>query len=112
MAQSPMGNVVPLGDHPRARARPSRKDSADLLTGCRELAGRRMAAALSGMLELIEDDLFELAETALDRDAQNLYLDARVQARERRAEIEAVFGQHFIEFFNRKVRGVVPVQFI
>ncbi|HST00591.1 MAG TPA: DUF1631 family protein, partial [Usitatibacter sp.] len=100
-----MSNVVPLGDHPRARARPSRKESADLLTGCRELAGRRMATALSGMLDRIEDDLFELAEKAIDRDAQNLYLDARVQARDKRAQIEAAFGQHFVEFFNRKVRG-------
>ena len=105
MAQSPMSNVVPLGDHPRARARPSRKESADLLTGCRELAGRRMATALSGMLDRIEDDLFELAEKAVDRDAQNLYLDARVQARDKRAQIEAAFGHHFVEFFNRKVRG-------
>jgi len=105
MAQSPLGNVVPLGDHPRARARPSRKESADLLTGCRELAGRRMATALSGMLDRIEDDLFELAEKATDREVQNMYLDARAQARDKRALIEAAFGKHFIEFFNRKVRG-------
>lgn len=78
-----------------------------MLTGCRELAGRRMATALSGMLDRIEDDLFELAEKAVDREAQNLYLDARAQAREKRTQIEAVFGQHFVEFFNRKVRGEV-----
>jgi uncharacterized protein DUF1631 len=105
MAQAPLGNVVPLGDHPRARARPSRKESADLLAGCRELAQRRMATALSGMLDRIEDDLFELAEKASDRDAQNVYLDARAKARDNRASIESAFGRHFLEFFNRKVRG-------
>ncbi|HEX4779427.1 MAG TPA: hypothetical protein VH301_01660, partial [Usitatibacter sp.] len=84
MAQSPLGNVVPLGDHPRARARPTRKESADLLTGCRELAHKRMATALSGMLDRIEDDLFELAEMAIDRDALNVYLDARAKARDNR----------------------------
>ncbi|HXF79577.1 MAG TPA: DUF1631 family protein, partial [Usitatibacter sp.] len=110
MAQSPLGNVVPLGDHPRARARPSRKESADMLTGCRELAGRRMATALSGMLDRIEDDLFDLAEKAVDREAQNLYLDARAQAREKRTQIEATFGLHFVEFFNRKVRGEVEAE--
>ncbi len=78
-----------------------------MLTGCRELAGRRMATALSGMLDRVEDDLFELAEKAPDREMQNVYLDARAQAREKRALIEAAFGRHFIEFFNRKVRGDV-----
>lgn len=80
-----------------------------MLTGCRELAGRRMATALSGMLDRIEDDLFELAEKSPDREAQNLYLDARAQAREKRTQIETAFGQHFVEFFNRKVRGEVEV---
>src|ERR1700748_3328637 len=110
MAQAPLNNVVPLGDHPRARARPTRKESADLIAGCRELAQRRMAAALSGMLDRVEDDLFELAEKATDRETQNVYLDARAQAREKRALIEATFGRHFVEFFNRKVRGEVEPQ--
>jgi Protein of unknown function (DUF1631) len=105
MAQSPLGNVVPLGDHPRAKARLSRKESDDMLAGCRELARQRMVGALSGMLDRIEDDLFELAEKAVDRETQNLYLDARAQAREKRAVIEAAFGRHFVDFFNRKVRG-------
>jgi len=104
MAQAPLGNVVPLADY-RAGARPSRKESADLLTGCREIAGERMAAALSGMLDRIEDDLFELAEKAPDREAQNLYLEARAQARDKRTQIEAAFGQHFVEFFDLKMRG-------
>ncbi len=103
MAQSPLGNVVPLGDHPRAKARLSRKESEDMLAGCRELARQRMVGALSGMLDRIEDDLFELAEKAVDRETQNLYLDARAQAREKRAVIEAAFGRHFVDFFNRKV---------
>ena len=81
MAQSPMGNVVPLGDHARAKTQLSRKESADMLAGCRDLARTRMAAAFSGMLDHIEDDLFELAEKAIDRESQNVYLDARAQAR-------------------------------
>ena len=105
MAQSPLGNVVPLGGHARAKAQLSRKESADMLAGCRDLARTRMATALSGMLDRVEDDLFELAEKAPDREAQNVYLDARAQAREKRAVIEATFARHFVEFFNRKVRG-------
>ena len=105
MGESPLGNVVPLVDHPRAKARLSRKESDDELAACRELARQRMVGALSGMLDRIEDDLFDLADKATDRETQNLYLDARAQAREKRAVIEATFGRHFVEFFNRKVRG-------
>jgi hypothetical protein len=105
MAQGANGNVVPLGDHPRARMRLSPQESASVLTGCRELALDRMAKALSGMLDLCEDELFELAEKSADRDAQNVYLDARAKARENRAAIESAFRRHFVEFFNRNVRG-------
>ena len=99
------GNVVPLGGHPRARARLSSQESASVLTGCRELALERMASALSGMLDRVEDELFELAEKAIDRDEQNVLLDARSAARAKRTAIETTFRQHFVEFFNRKVRG-------
>ena len=105
MAQTANGNVVPLGDHPRAKARLSPRESADVLTGCRELAVERMARSLAGMLDRVEDDLFELAEKAGDRDVQNTYLDARAKAREKRPSIEAAFRRHFVEFFDRKVRG-------
>ena len=81
-----------------------------MLAGCRDLARTRMATALSGMLDRIEDDLFELAEKATDRESQNVYLDARAQAREKRAVIEATFARHFVEFFNRKVRGEPTVK--
>ena len=105
MAQKANGNVVPLGDHPRAKNRLTPRESADVLTGCRELALERMTRALSGMLDRVEDDLFELAEKSGDRDAQGTYLDARAQAREKRPSIEAAFRRHFVEFFNRKVSG-------
>jgi Protein of unknown function (DUF1631) len=104
MAQAPSGNVVAIGDA-RASGRLSPKESADMLAGCRELALTQMARALSGMLDRVEDDLFELAEKAIDRESQNMYLDARSQARDKRAAMEAAFGKHFVELFNRKVRG-------
>jgi len=105
MAQTANGKVVPLGEHPRAKARLTSRESADVLTGCRELALDRMARSLASMLDRVEDDLFELAEKAADREVQNTYLDARAKAREKRPSIEAAFRQHFVEFFNRKVRG-------
>jgi hypothetical protein len=108
MAKSASGNVVPLGSHPRARSRLSAKESADVLVGCRELAIDRMSHALAGMLDRVEDDLFDLADKAVDREVQNTYLDARAQARDKRKAIEATFRQHFLDFFNRKVRGDAP----
>ena len=108
MAQSPVGKVVALGDHPRAKARLSQKESFEMLAGCRELALKRMASALSGMLDKVEDDLFALADKAMDRESQNLYLDARSQARANRVAIEDTFGRHFVDFFNSKVRGDAP----
>jgi hypothetical protein len=99
------GNVVPLGGHPKAKARLTPQESASVLKGCRELALGRMVRALSGMLDRVEDELFELAEKAQDRDEQNVFLDARAQARAKRAAIESTFSLHFVEFFNRKVRG-------
>ena len=105
MAKSANGNVVVLGDHPRARARLSPQESVSVMTDCRELALDRIAKSLAGMLDRVEDDLFELAEKATDRDAQNVYLDARAQARGKRPAIESTFRLHFVEFFNRKVKG-------
>ena len=99
------GKVVQLDPYARARARLTPQESASALKGCRELALERIAGALAGMLDRVEDELFELAERAGDREAQNVFLDARSQARERRTAIESTFRQHFVEFFNRKVMG-------
>ena len=105
MANATNGNVRALGDHPRARARLTPQESAGVLKDCRELALDRIAASLAGMLDRVEDDLFQLAEKATERDAQNVYLDARAQARDKRPVIEAAFRRYFVEFFNRTVRG-------
>ncbi|MGH9579199.1 MAG: DUF1631 family protein, partial [Terriglobales bacterium] len=105
MANAANGKVLAMGDHPRAKSRLSPQETAGVLKDCREIALERIARSLSGMLDRVEDDLFELAEKSVDRDAQNLYLDARAQAREKRPVIETAFRRHFIDFFNRKVRG-------
>lgn len=103
MANATNGKVVSL--EARARSRLTPQESAGVLKDCRELALARIVGSLSGMLDRIEDDLFELAEKSRDRGEQNVYLDARAQARENRPVIEATFRSHFVEFFNRKVRG-------
>jgi len=103
MAQATNGNVFNLGDHPRSRL--SARETADVLTGCRDLALERITVALSGMLDKVEDELFTLAEKTTDRDAQNVYLDARAKTRGKRKLIETSFRQYFVELFNKKVQG-------
>jgi len=100
MANATNGKVVSLGDA-RARSRLSPQESSAVLKDCRELALTRIVASLSGTLDRIEDDLFEMAEKSRDRDEQNVLLDARAKARENRPVIEATFRSHFVEFFNR-----------
>src|SRR6185503_930111 len=102
MAQSAGGNVVAFGEHARSRARPAREELANALAACRGLALERMGEALSRMLDCVEDELFELAESAKDREQQNTYLDARSQARAKRGAIEATFRAHFLDLFDRK----------
>ena len=105
MSQSQKTNVVAIGDHLKAKGRLSRTQSAQVIADCRQLAIDRMSTALAGMLDRIEDDLFELAGKSTDREAQNAYLDARSQAREKRNAIQDTFRQHFVAFFDRKVKG-------
>ena len=101
------GKVVALGDHPRARARLSPHESASVLTSCRQIALDRMAGALAAMLDKVEEELHTLAGKVGDPAARDVYLDARARAREGRAAMENAFRRHFVECFDRKVRGEI-----
>ena len=103
MSQSSGSNVVPFSARERQRLTP--RESASVLRGCRELALDRMAQALSGMLDRVEDELLQLAAAAPDREERDAYLDAGTEARDKRSLIESTFRQHFLACFNRKVRG-------
>lgn len=105
MSRSSSSNVVPFTAAARERPRLTPRESANVLRGCRELALDRMGQALSGMLDRVEDELLELAAGAPDRAERDAYLDAGTEARDKRSLIESTFRQHFLECFNRKVRG-------
>jgi len=104
----PYRNVVPIDASARARAALSPHESASLVAECRTLALERLAGALGGALERVEDELFAHAEKAKEREAQNDFLDARAQARARRPFIEAAFGRHFVLQYNQRVKGGGP----
>jgi hypothetical protein len=80
-------------------------ESIGVINDCRDMVLSRICAALSSTFDKIEDELFELAGKSPDRETQNMYLDARTQAREKRPEIEAVFRTQFVSFFEKKVVG-------
>jgi hypothetical protein len=109
MANSANGNVLPLGNHPRARSRLTSQESTELLAGCREMALSRMTVALATMLDRVEDDLFEMAEASAERETRDAFLEARSHARAGRAGIESTFRRHFLDIFNRKLKGETAV---
>ncbi|HEX9392118.1 MAG TPA: DUF1631 domain-containing protein [Usitatibacteraceae bacterium] len=105
MATATLDNVFPLANA-QVRRRAVKPESVGVINDCRDIALKRIVSLLSETLDTIEDELFEMAEKSSDRDSQNLYLDARAQAREKRVDIEAAFKKQFLSFFEKKVAGV------
>lgn len=113
MAEQTLDNVVAFNEA-RARngqapasinRRTMKPESVGVINDCRDMALTRICAALSETFNKIEDELFELAGKSPDRETQNMYLDARNQAREKRTDIEAAFRSQFVSFFEKKVAG-------
>ena len=106
MATATVENVIPLNAFQRNADRPRPKMTGaetGALEDCRDLALSRICQVLAKAFDSIDDELFQLAERAGDREAQNLYLDARAQSREKRTSIEQSFRKQFVGFFNGKV---------
>ncbi len=80
-------------------------ESSGVIIACRDMVLSRICAALSSTFDKIEDELFELAGNSADRETQDMYLDARAQAREKRPAIEAAFQHQFVSCFEKKVIG-------
>ncbi|MBL8517690.1 MAG: DUF1631 domain-containing protein [Betaproteobacteria bacterium] len=97
-------NVISLS-HARGTRRSLAPKAEKAISDCRELALTRICDLVRRAFDQIEDDLFALAERTADRDLQSLYLDARAQAREKRAGIEDAFRQRFSGEFDGRVRG-------
>ena len=106
MAMQSFDNVISL-DTAQAgvRRRAVKPESVAVINDCRDIAVKRITEVLAKTFNTIEDELFDLAEKSFDREKQNFYLDARAQAREKRAAIEASFRKQFLSFFEKKVSG-------
>ena len=97
-------NVFPFPSG-QTRRRIVKPESVSLINDCRDIALKRIVEVLSKTFDTIEDELFELAEKSVDRRDQNIYLDARAQAREKRGAIEVAFKKQFLNFFEKKMNG-------
>ncbi len=97
-------NVFPFPSG-QARRRNVKPESVSVINDCRDIALKRIVEVLSKTFDTIEDELFEMAEKSVDRSAQNVYLDARAQAREKRGAIETAFRKQFLNFFEKKMNG-------
>ncbi len=97
-------NVIPFNGPGAALKRgPLKPESLSVINECRDLAIRKMVSILSDSLDKIEDELGHLAGSTENRQSQALYLEARSQAHDKRAAIEAAFKKQFLTFFERKV---------
>lgn len=97
-------NIVQLNEFEKARTGMTRTEAVSLLRECREVAFRRLSAALIRMLGKVDDTLFEWSEKSENKVDQNLYFDAMREVRLKRASMEIAFKAQLIEGFNREIR--------
>jgi hypothetical protein len=97
-------NVFPFANA-QARRQNVKPESVSVINDCRDIALKRISEVLSKTFDTIEDELFEMAEKSIDRNEQNLFLDARAQAREKRGAIAIAFKKQFLGFFEKKMNG-------
>ncbi|MGR8919746.1 MAG: DUF1631 family protein, partial [Gammaproteobacteria bacterium] len=67
---------------------------AKLQRQCRELALTRLGELLAGMLDQVDDALFELADKSVNNEEQTRYFDAMRDVRLKRSEIEQGYRRH------------------
>ncbi|MDK2125523.1 DUF1631 domain-containing protein [Parachitinimonas caeni] len=98
-------HVVPNRPPETVNKAMNRIDSLAMLSSCRDMAADLLCRSLSSMLDKIEESLLELAEQSLDREAYNLYMQARGDAQSKRGVIEVEFRRQFVSAFDRAVGG-------
>ena len=59
------------------RCRSVKPESVAVINDCRDIAVTRITEVLSRTFDMIEKELFDLAENSMGRNKQTFYLDAR-----------------------------------
>jgi hypothetical protein len=68
-----------------------------MLERCTQIALGTLSGALKAMLEKSTDDFFQLADKAIERPMQDLYLEAMTLARDKSAAMEESFRTHLFD---------------
>jgi hypothetical protein len=75
-----------------------------LLEECRGLAVERLGTALGAGFDKVIDELYELAEHALERDKRDFYLKAKESWPQQRAPVETTFRSQLSGRFSPPIR--------
>ncbi|HKJ09083.1 MAG TPA: DUF1631 domain-containing protein [Gammaproteobacteria bacterium] len=98
-------NIIHMDEFGKSRKNPGPAEAARLLKECRRRASERLTASLTGMLDKVDDALFELAEKAESNAVQSLYFDAMREVRIKRQSIETGFKDNFEAGFDNETNG-------
>lgn len=100
MTPSDVGTI----DFPGSGNRPDKDESAEggLFGEIRALALERIPAGAAKGLDKVIDELYDLAEHALERDSRDFYLEAKDRWPRQRAALETGFKEHLSKRFVRK----------
>ena len=78
--------------------------SVRLLHDCRDTAVAHLMGALQGMLDKVDDTLFDLAEKSESNAVQSTYFDAMREVRLRRRRMEEAFRRRFLQSYSRNAQ--------
>lgn len=98
-------NIIHMDEFGKSRKNPGPAEAARLLKECRKRASSRLTTSLTGMLDKVDDALFELAEKAESNAVQSLYFDAMREVRIKRQAIETGFKDNFEAGFDNEANG-------
>jgi hypothetical protein len=80
-----------------------------ILTQCRDLVCERLSAALSGMLDKVDDALSALINETREANAQKLYSQTRDKALAQREAIEKQFRTRYLREFQQRSNRVKKI---
>lgn len=94
------GNVVKMQDFSAQRNGQPTASAGDVLEACRRLSLGILKQAVAGVMDRVDDALFDLADKAVNNAAQERYFDAMREVRLKRAGVEAEFGRCVEDAFH------------
>lgn len=96
-------NVVKLEKSSNPSRRLVKESDSKLLAGCHQLILERLGRAIPGMMDQVDDSLFELAEKADTNRTQAHYFEAMREVRLKRTAMEDLYREKLATSFEEKM---------